>query len=67
MATYGKKTGVTTLRVEVKALCRLLLRYGTKIRNWVNTEVDVIYRAETLAWLDAASNICTILLSAEDD
>lgn len=65
--TYGKRTGVTTTRVLVNSLCRLLLRYGAKIRNWVNTAVDPIYREETLAWLDSATTVCAILQDTPDD
>ena len=64
---YGKKTGVTTLRRDVALLCRLLLRYGAKIRAWVNTSVDAAYRAETLAILDSLNTLCTILQATPDD
>lgn len=65
--TYNKKTGVTTLRKEIAFVCRLLLTYGAKIRNWVNTVVDPAYRTETLAILDSLNTLCTILQSTPDD
>jgi len=65
--TYGKKTGVTTLRAEVVLICRLLLRYGAKITNWVNTAVDPAYRSEVLAILASLSTLCSILQATPDD
>lgn len=64
---YGKRTGVTTLKREITFICRLLLRYGTKIRAWVNTAVDPAFRAEALSILDSLNTLCTILTAAPDD
>ena len=68
MATgYGKRTGVTTLRVAVKALCHLLLAYQPKIERWITLNQSFSNAATVIAWLNGASAVCTILLATPDD
>jgi len=67
MAVYGSRTGVTTLRNLIKTVCRLNLKYGAAINNWINTEVDVIYRAEALSILASLNTLCSILQNTPDD
>lgn len=65
--TYGKRTGVTTLRVAVKALCHLLLAYQPKIEKWIDLNQTVPNANTVKAWLNGAAAVCTILLATPDD
>jgi len=65
--TYGKRTGVTTLRVAVKALCHLLLAYQPKIERWITLNQSAANAATVIAWLNGAAAVCTILLATPDD
>jgi len=67
MPAYYAKTGVTTLRVLVKRVCRLFLSYGTKINDWIDTMPDPADRATIRAWIIATQAACTILLATPDD
>lgn len=65
--TYGKRTGVTTVRLIVKSLCHLRLAYGPKIDAWVVSQMSPANAATVLAWFAAADAVCTILLATPDD
>lgn len=65
--TYGKRTGVTTLRSLTKHICRLILTYSVKINDWIDTFPDAADRATVRAWLVATQAACTILLAHPDD
>jgi len=65
--TYGKRTGVTTLRATVYFLARLILRWRVKIDIWVNSAVDPAYRAEVTAILDSIVSLSNILQGTPDD
>jgi len=68
MSTYVRVvTGVSTVIMYVKLLCRIYLKFQPKIINWINTSVPAGSRAAVLEWLDNAVIICAILVTSPDD
>jgi hypothetical protein len=68
MAVYRRKvTGVTTLRLLTKSICHLILVYGTKINDWIDTMPNPADRVVVRSWLVATQGACTILLATPDD
>jgi len=60
-------TGVSTVVLLTKTLCKIYLRYQAKIINWVNTQVPSTSRQTVLDWLEAAVVVCAILVTTPDD
>lgn len=68
MATYRERTGVTTFIFIVSKLCRLFVTYQTKIIGWVNASSLVAGdKAIVIAWINAASGVCSLLRLIGDD
>jgi len=65
--TYGKRTGVTTLRKLTEHICRLILSYGNKINDWIDTWPDAEQRTVIRAWLVATQAACILLMNHPDD
>lgn len=66
-ATYGKRTGVTTLKKLVQALCELYDHFRPLINGWVDANFASPKRETVLAWLSALSDICLFIGEVADD
>lgn len=67
MASYGARTGVTTLKKYVELLCHVYTVFSPKIRAWVSTNVDAGSHTLVFTFLDSLSGVCAAIKAAEDD
>jgi len=64
---YGQRTGVTTMRLLVKKLCAILIKFAPTIDNWVDTIPSSTDRATVRAFFVAAQAACLIIQTTPDD
>lgn len=68
MAGYRARTGVTTLIVLTKHLCKLYGVYSSKIIAYITaSSLPPDQKAAILTWLSGASAACAALLLIGDD
>jgi hypothetical protein len=67
MATYGARTGVTTLIRTVDFLCRLYVKFSKYIDPWVATQVPLPGRTTVQTFLTVLQATCIALNAASDD
>lgn len=66
-STYGKRTGVTTLKKLVKTLCDLYDAFRAHIINWVDSQMSPEDAAVVKAWLEALTVVCLVITLTPDD
>lgn len=64
---YGKRTGVTTLKKAVVALCNLWDKYKQPIKDWIQTNTTEEKAASVIAALDDMQVACDIIRIIPDD
>lgn len=68
MAIYRRVvTGVSTLILTVKFLCRLHARYGAKTDAWIGATLSAADAIIVRNWIAAFQEVCGILEAAQDD
>jgi hypothetical protein len=60
-------TGVSTLILLTRLLCRLQARYGAKIDAWIGERMSPTNAATVRAWIEAFAAVCLILETTPDD
>lgn len=67
IANYGKRTGVTTLKKLVLALCDLYNKYKPSIDAWIDANVDFPTNVTVKANLADMQVACNIIRIIPDD
>lgn len=65
--TYGKRTGVTTLKKLVKLVCDLYDTFRPHIIAWVDNQMSPEDATAVKAWLDALTTVCLVITQTPDD
>lgn len=66
--TYGKRTGVTTLLVLIKHMCRLFLVFENKIVAWIAASaLSTDNKSICYVWIATTKTVCSLLTSIPDD
>jgi len=60
-------TGVSTVIYLVKQLCRIQVKFGSKIVSWASGALSPTDFSTFMAWYNQISLICQILEAAPDD
>lgn len=67
MSTYGARTGVTTVKVLVKALCRILQRHSIAINAWIVAHLTTPERERVQNAFSGILAVCDIIQVIPDD
>lgn len=65
---YSRRTGVTTFRALIVALCKLYEKFKPTITTWINVNiVDPTYKTQVESFLGLLSDVCYIVGVTLDD
>jgi len=68
LANYRRViSGVSTVIFLTRQLCKIQLKYGPKIIDWISTHTSSGDYATFLTWYNAINVVCQILEAMPDD
>lgn len=63
----GRRTGVTTLRILIRSICKLYAKFKPTILAWVEGQFSPEQVTTIKAWLDGADAVCFLTDGTPDD